>query len=279
MAHEIAHLLGAVHDCTSKNCDGSCTDSAGCQCNKCDSCDCHGQYIMDPNQGGGRKTKFSPPTIQQVCEKLPYLGSCLKDQGSLQTDLISVCGNGIREGAEECDCGDAASCAKTKCCTKDCKLTAGSQCYEGNDPCCNECMIIQADAQHVCREATSSCQENALCDGTDRSCPDTVFKRNGSPCEDGQACASGVCTSRALQCAVFGQHINITETCPYSKRSCSIICKQEDKEECLDLSATFVDGTPCGEKGTCLAGMCSEFGSSSDPRGYHPATRSALTIL
>lgn len=51
------------------------------------------------------------------------------------TDPVSlpgVCGNGVLEHGEECDCGSPAECAKDPCCNgKTCKLMAGAQCrYE-----------------------------------------------------------------------------------------------------------------------------------------------------
>lgn len=266
MAHELAHNLGAIHDCTAENCSGKCTDYLQCQCCPCEACDCKGGFIMEPEEGGLDATVFSSCTIKDVCDKLPYLGNCLKEQGLTQQDLIAVCGNGIKEGAEECDCGGWEACQGNPCCTADCKLKANATCSDSNDLCCRDCQVVPAEAKQVCRVGALVCQKDAYCDGIDATCPETQNNADGAVCNgNGDKCASGICTSRDAQCAVFGRHLNITEACPYTKRSCGIICNGND--QCVDMNANFLDGTPCGQKGYCMAGMCSEFGSAASPQG------------
>lgn len=266
MAHELAHNLGAIHDCTSEHCSGNCTDYLQCQCCPCEGCDCKGSFIMKSEESGLDATVFSSCTIKDVCDKLPYLGSCLKEQGIPQKDLLAICGNGIKEGNEECDCGGWEACQNNPCCTADCKLKANATCSDSNDLCCRNCQVVTAEAKQVCRVGTSICQKDAYCDGVDASCPETQNNADGATCNgNGDKCASGVCTSRDTQCAIFGRHLNITEACPYTKRSCGIICSGND--QCIDMNAHFLDGTPCGQNGYCMGGMCSEFGSSASPQG------------
>jgi hypothetical protein len=104
---------------------------------------------------------------------------------------------------------------------------------------------------------------NAICDGKSAGCPESRFEKDGASCDGGNKCASGVCTGRDTQCQIFGRHLNITQACPYSKRSCSVICQGID--QCVDMNANYIDGTPCGENGFCYNGMCSEFGNSANP--------------
>ena len=261
IAHELAHNLGAIHDCDRRTCDGGCKDPLDCQCCPCDDCDCKGRYIMDAQSGGFGTLEFSSCTIKDICDKLPYLGTCIKDQAEKIPDLISVCGNGIREGEEECDCGSAEECAKSKCCLPTCKLKPNAKCADENDTCCRDCEFAAASAKEVCRVASSSCQEDTICDGKSGACPKTIVKADGVSCSVDGKCASGVCTSRNAQCSIFGRHLNVTQSCLYTTRSCSVIC--QGPEQCLDLNANYIDGTPCGEKGFCYLGMCTEFGSDA----------------
>ena len=242
---------------------------------------------------------FSACTVQDVCGKLSYIGSCLVEEGGFlrqshfvglskmnglrrgeaearssrqkMPNLIAVCGNGIKEGDEECDCGD--ECEDDKCCGPDCKLRAGSSCSDKNDPCCRSCQLIAESENYVCNGsstegASSSCRLESYCNGESASCPLAPQKPDGTPCGKTRLvndltgiCSSGVCTSRDEQCAVFGRHMHLTSSCPYTRRSCSIIC--QGQSECVDLRANYVDGTKCGHSGSCSSGMCSEFGSSA----------------
>lgn len=126
IAHEIGHNFGAVHDCDAAACKACNGDE--CQCCPCGQCDCQGKYVMNPESGGLNVKDFSPCTQKDVCDKISILASCLKQPGSKQLIKGSVCGNGIKEEGEECDCGTAAECRSDPCCTKDCKLKPNSQC-------------------------------------------------------------------------------------------------------------------------------------------------------
>ncbi|KXS18559.1 Disintegrin-domain-containing protein, partial [Gonapodya prolifera JEL478] len=92
-----------------------------------------------------------------------------------------VCGNGIREGSEQCDCGGAASCANDPCCTSNCTLKAGALCSPKQDTCCTQtCQLLPKG--RVCRNSTGHCDTPEFCDGNNPSCPTDVFLQNGTPC-------------------------------------------------------------------------------------------------
>lgn len=130
----------------SSTCPQSCTEPNCDTCNPCgdgSSCDCQGavtfrlkwethffffpQYIMNPSESGGA-TSFSPNSQMQMCQRSQVTGSCLVLPGGLTVLNSGICGNGIVEGNEQCDCGGTENCAGNKCCYSNCTLTPGSQC-------------------------------------------------------------------------------------------------------------------------------------------------------
>jgi hypothetical protein len=89
VAHEIGHLFGAPHSDEHK--DRS----------------CHDGYLMSSTGGKVQSHKsltFSQCSIKTIADLLSSFIDCLQP-------LQSICGNGRREAAEQCDCGDSKSCA------------------------------------------------------------------------------------------------------------------------------------------------------------------------
>jgi len=76
-----------------------------------------------------------PPQMPEPCDALPYIGLWFRiwvDTGP------AICGNGIREGCEECDGTDNANCHGTVCksdCTCSCMLTCPPGAHIENEPC------------------------------------------------------------------------------------------------------------------------------------------------
>ncbi|KAI8994261.1 Metallo-peptidase family M12B Reprolysin-like-domain-containing protein [Gaertneriomyces semiglobifer] len=257
VAHEIGHNFGANHDCSGLTGQCPCSDPEICECCPCGAaCDCKGQFLMHPTDSATSRA-FSPCTIDQICGGMPKLGSCLKEPGALQTITSGICGNGIREGSEECDCGSEAGCAADPCCGADCKLKNGAKCSDKNDLCCANCQLKSNGT--ACRPSSGVCDVAEICDGVNPSCPIDVFADNGMPCTvDGvdAQCATGKCTSRDLQCRNQGS-LGLRQTCSQRNTGCQMFC-ENGAGQCLMLNSYFVDGTPCGisGKGYCNAGNC-----------------------
>lgn len=84
--------------------------------------------------------EFSPCTQTQICSKYPTIGRCLGDPSSFVGVSSGICGNGIKEANEECDCGLPSECRSSTCCdATTCKLKSGAKCSDSNDDCCLNC--------------------------------------------------------------------------------------------------------------------------------------------
>nr|XP_042900220.1 disintegrin-like halysetin [Parasteatoda tepidariorum] len=111
----------------------------------------------------------------------------------------AVCGNGIVEESEECDCGTMEECMKLDpCCDPaTCKLIMHAECSVG--PCCKNCKLLSPD--HLCRSSRGECDIPEFCDGKIGQCPEDLFKRNGAVCSSGLGyCFEGLCPVLRNQC-------------------------------------------------------------------------------
>ncbi|XDA89989.1 hypothetical protein R6Z07M_019592 [Ovis aries] len=118
----------------------------------------------------------------------------------------SVCGNGILETHEECDCGSEQECQFKNCCDYNtCKLKGPVQCASGS--CCtSKCEISVAGTP--CRKSVDpECDFTEYCNGTSSNCVPDTYAMNGQLCRLGNAyCYNGRCQTTDNQCAeVFGK--------------------------------------------------------------------------
>ncbi|CAO3570025.1 unnamed protein product [Mortierella alpina] len=262
IAHEIGHGFGANHDCNQQSCSPS---SSECCPLSATVCDAGARYIMNPSESTPTKL-FSPCTIKRICTTIKNASlQCLKPPGTRKTQASeqNICGNGIREAGEECDCGSPEDCAKDPCCDgATCKYKNGAVCDDLNDDCCQNCKLRSAGV--VCRQAISECDIQEVCSGTNATCPEDVRVKNQTPCKGtgnttatGLACANGVCTSRDLQCQQQSLP-GITKQCGATS-TCDLTCNDPKGApmSCTQVpGVSFIDGSPCGIGGMCNAGSC-----------------------
>eukprot|EP00834_Sanchytrium_tribonematis_P001378 NODE_33_length_36935_cov_1.609241.p18 type:complete len:280 gc:universal NODE_33_length_36935_cov_1.609241:3387-2548(-) len=203
-----------------------------------------------------KSNDFSPCSIKDICNNLASNGKCLLPPNSKPLIQGKVCGNGIKEDGEECDCGD--QCDKDSCCTKDCKLKNGAKCSDKNQLCCNNCQFKSKGS--TCRKAINpDCDFEETCEGNTGDCPPDTHKDDGTVCAvDGVSaqCASGFCTSRDIQCKARGSKSGMTGACPDLKNSCELTCYSNSYNACVQLTGNFIDGTSCGYNGFCKDGSC-----------------------
>ncbi|CAG8564596.1 7452_t:CDS:10 [Diversispora eburnea] len=248
VAHEIGH--GFASYCPCINCAECCPLNST-------TCDADGQFIMNPTN---------------ICELISTSsGSCLVDPSDSTKTIISeaMCGNGLKESGEECDCGTAEECVNDPCCDGNtCKLKSGALCDDKNDMCCENCKYKSANT--TCRPAISECDIVESCDGKSGICPTDQYKDDGVSCGSGNglACASGQCTSRDDQCITKGTKLGVTKACSLNAgngNDCALRCASPiESTTCYELTGNFIDGTPCGFGGKCSDGKCVNMSSWFD---------------
>ena len=224
LTHEIAHNLGISHDV-----GGTCVDP--------------GQTFLMWGSGsesnvGKHDTLRWSPCSKTALLRLVATGafSCLTDFGVPE----NVCGNGVVEPGETCDCGALDCSSIDSCCDgATCVLAVGAICAptqngmlavthandanhfaqtphlkfaypgEGAASCCDANTCALKSSGTVCRPAASgTCDVQETCDGTTAACPaDAGAVVVGTACADTNgdrgACWGPpfVCVNRQLSCS------------------------------------------------------------------------------
>ncbi|KAF8252160.1 hypothetical protein K440DRAFT_594442 [Wilcoxina mikolae CBS 423.85] len=265
IAHEIGHTMGAVHDCTSSTCVGNSASASMCCPFSTSTCDAGGRFIMNPSTSDSIQT-FSPCSIGNVCSAIGRRSvdtTCLTSNRGVTIITERVCGNGIVEDGEDCDCGGTAGCGSNACCNPTtCKFVDKAVCDDSNEDCCKGCQF--ASSKIVCRASTGYCDPEEKCTGTSPTCPTDIVAKDGTDCTGGLKCASGQCTSRDQQCrTVMGRIATTNDTRSCDSSNCVLTCQSPEfgADMCLRMQQNFLDGTPCRGDGVCKNGYCT--GSST----------------
>jgi len=237
LAHEFGHNFGSPHDATEDEDEYVAQDQ--------------GDNLMYPYSVTGAKLNnhiFSDASVDSI-------SSAIGDAAGCFLAASEGCGNFMKDGLEECDCGGSdASCEALgdTCCSGTCLLIGSAECSpldQNNGACCtSDCQIqagVECIEQSVC-QAASSCNALGVCgDPVDR--PDNaICQQEVSVCETGRCsglCNAGVCD--ASICALWGM---VECDAGFGLRDgCQIKCKaaSADDSTCenpADLGAATVAG-------------------------------------
>ncbi|XP_077008668.1 disintegrin and metalloproteinase domain-containing protein 5-like isoform X2 [Tamandua tetradactyla] len=128
---------------------------------------------------------------------------CLKNQPLDQPvyrQQKRVCGNGLLEPGEQCDCGSLQSCTHKKCCDpKTCRFKGNAFC--GSGECCTQDCKLKKVGEKCRKPIDEECDFAEFCDGKDSYCVPDTYARNGQPCDSGDSfCYDGQCRMFNRQC-------------------------------------------------------------------------------
>ncbi|KAK4292187.1 hypothetical protein Pmani_035029 [Petrolisthes manimaculis] len=257
LAHEIGHNFGSPHDPEG---DTRCTPGGE-----------DGNYIMFARATSGDKrnnNKFSPCSLRQINS---VLNSKARDsKGCFTEPQKSICGNGVVEAGEECDCGWEEDCDEP-CChpmrnspkkhQQPCTLKSNKVCSPSQGPCCTHDCQMKRGAK--CRD-DNGCRDSSYCDGRGPQCPPSTNKPNKTICNEEFVCYKGECSGSI--CLAYG-----LESCQCERqhgdpptKACELCCKLPGENQlCMssfewnvppyDIPDMYAKaGTPCNNyKGYC----------------------------
>ncbi|XP_047436035.1 disintegrin and metalloproteinase domain-containing protein 10 [Mugil cephalus] len=259
-AHEVGHNFGSPHDSGIE-----CTPGESKTQDKKE----QGNYIMYARATSGDKlnnNKFSICSIRNISAVLmKKRDDCFVESGQ------PICGNGLVEEGEQCDCGYSDQC-KDPCCYsaneeegKKCKLRPGKICSPSQGPCCTPECSFRVDTAS-CRPE-SECAQEGRCNGATALCPTSAPKANFTTCHSetqvciNGACSGSICEKYNLEVCTCASENDKNE----AAELCHVCCMEKTKPNTCSSTGsakwttffnntviTLQPGSPCNDfKGYC----------------------------
>ncbi|CAH1252040.1 ADAM10 [Branchiostoma lanceolatum] len=249
-AHELGHSWGSPHD------------SPGCSPGGFD-----GNYIMFAQATSGDRpnnSKMSHCSVNRMS-----LTVAARAPRCFEAQQATLCGNGIVEEGEECDCGFQDACDRIgdRCCNAatpgvpgvGCTRKQGATCSPSEGPCCNSETCSYRSASEICAKETE-CALSARCSGFSADCPKPGNK-SGSCAQGSLTCLGGECVGSicefdnmdSCQCTLKADGSN-------AKDLCQVCCQQRGQSgSCKPYPVRTIlkpVGSPCNNnQGYCDALM------------------------
>uniref|UniRef100_A0A8C7LEQ5 Disintegrin and metalloproteinase domain-containing protein 10 n=1 Tax=Oncorhynchus kisutch TaxID=8019 RepID=A0A8C7LEQ5_ONCKI len=258
-AHEVGHNFGSPHDSGTE-----CTPGESKAQEKKE----QGNYIMYARATSGDKlnnNKFSICSVRNISQVLEKKrGNCFVESGQ------PICGNGLVEAGEQCDCGYSDQC-KDECCYNaneadgnKCKLKPGKICSPSQGPCCTPTCNFKG-SNDKCRDE-SECAEQGMCNGGTAQCPTSEPKANFTACHgETQVCLNGGCSGSI--CEKYGLEVCTCASIEGTDETelCHVCCQERMKPDTCSSTGsekwarffskkitTLQPGSPCNDfKGYC----------------------------
>ena len=244
VVHEIGHQLGMSHDHS---------DQDGCpETGKIMAAAATYELEVDWSSCSISEYNARAGTIYQECLS--------------ETTSSAVCGNGIVEPGEQCDCPDNNCTCYDHCCNGwTCQLETNAAC-SATDGCCDETTCSIAASGTVCRASLGPCDTAETCDGVSKSCPVDTVTQYGTACVDENgdagACWANECRNRDYKCQKIGPYHGgkkASGTCPsyttnhepgtssacLSTNALTWACFSQN-DSCAAFDANYVTNAPLG---------------------------------